>query len=166
MTTAITRLKATAKAAKIKQTAAATKKMSDEQVADWLRANGKYDIAQEWLEILDREEDETKFVKIANAWFKANKVKLKAVDCKEKLGIFTWTMEVPPPVKLPEHAIIQADHRSMDDFLDSMNAALKKFGLQCVPHPAFADSDEYGFIVSKEKFTKEQLEAIKNRDSF
>lgn len=57
------------------------------------------------------------------------------------------------------HSRISWDWKAGPDF-DELNEALEPFGLRAYEDPSTADSDSFGFIISNENLTREQLRAI------
>jgi hypothetical protein len=58
----------------------------------------------------------------------------------------------------PPISFFNADWKDSEGLLESLDVALKKLGVNMYFDPTFEDSDHYGFILSKQKLSKEEIE--------
>jgi hypothetical protein len=61
------------------------------------------------------------------------------------------------------HSRISWDWKAGPDF-DELNEALEPFGLRAYEDPSTEGSDSFGFIISNENLTRDQLRAIAEED--
>jgi len=63
-------------------------------------------------------------------------------------------------VKESDYEIIGADWKELDDLINQIFEAVKKFGLFVYRRPSFEGSDSYGYIISKVKLSGKEIDEI------
>jgi hypothetical protein len=66
------------------------------------------------------------------------------------------THDIARPTRKLVSAVVQGDN--VPDIIDSLDHALKTFGLVVTDHPAFKGSSDYGLIISNRELTQSELQ--------